>query len=164
MLACSCSPNFCVARKLAKKFLISACARKKIAVLGMLGNARKDHSSPLIFNCIFLVKFWRYSIYKYQMSSEKKHLTLFFVSVFLHFVFFINSIKVFYFMQCLCFKSMHEQLLFVFWQSSHTRTCLPFTAVSMLIAHATLVHRSNVSMTLSIQNFLFLLYRVARFW
>ena len=32
------------------------------------------------------------------MSSEKKHLTLFFISVFLHFVFFINSIKVFYFM------------------------------------------------------------------
>ena len=77
------------------------------------------------------------------MSSEKKHSTLFFVSVFLHFVFFINSIKVFYFMQCLCFKSMHEQLLFVFWQSSHTRTWLPFTAVSMFIAHATLVHRST---------------------
>ena len=29
------------------KFLISARARKKIAVLGMLANARKDHSSPL---------------------------------------------------------------------------------------------------------------------
>ena len=38
---------------------------------------------------------------------------------------------------------MHEQLLFVFWQSSHTRTWLPFTAVSMFIAHATLVHRST---------------------
>ena len=32
------------------------------------------------------------------MSSKKKHLTLFFISVFLHFVFFINSVKVFYFM------------------------------------------------------------------
>ena len=29
------------------KFFISAHARKKIAVLGMLANARKDHSSPL---------------------------------------------------------------------------------------------------------------------
>ena len=38
---------------------------------------------------------------------------------------------------------MHEQLLFVFWQSSHTRTWLPFTAVSMFIAHATLVHGST---------------------
>ena len=28
-------------------FFISARARKKIAVLGMLANARKDHSSPL---------------------------------------------------------------------------------------------------------------------
>ena len=47
---------------------------------------------------LFLVKFLRYSIYKQQMSSEKKHLTLFFISVFPHFVFFINSVKVFYFM------------------------------------------------------------------
>ena len=48
VLACSCSPNFCVARKLSKEiFFISARARKKIAVLGMLANARKDHSSPL---------------------------------------------------------------------------------------------------------------------
>ena len=31
------------------KFFISARARKKIAVLGMLANARKDHSSPLKF-------------------------------------------------------------------------------------------------------------------
>ena len=61
------------------------------------------------------------------MSSKKKDLTLFFISVFLHFVFFINSIKSF----TLCFTSMHEQLLFVFWQSSHTRTWLPFTAVSI---------------------------------
>ena len=30
------------------KFFISASARKKIAVLGMLANARKDHSSPLL--------------------------------------------------------------------------------------------------------------------
>ena len=29
------------------KFFISARARKKIAVLGMLANARKDHLSPL---------------------------------------------------------------------------------------------------------------------
>ena len=29
------------------KFFISPRARKKIAVLGMLANARKDHSSPL---------------------------------------------------------------------------------------------------------------------
>ena len=29
------------------KFFISARARKKIAVLGMLANARKDRSSPL---------------------------------------------------------------------------------------------------------------------
>ena len=29
-------------------FFISARARKKMAVLGMLANARKDHSSPLI--------------------------------------------------------------------------------------------------------------------
>ena len=35
-------------------FFISARARKKIAVLGMLANARKDHSSPLVFNCVFL--------------------------------------------------------------------------------------------------------------
>ena len=32
------------------KFFISARARKKIAVLGMLANARKDHSSPLKSN------------------------------------------------------------------------------------------------------------------
>ena len=30
------------------KFFISAHARKKIAVLGMLANAHKDHSSPLL--------------------------------------------------------------------------------------------------------------------
>ena len=48
VLAYSCSPNFCVARKLAKHFFfISARTRKKFAVLGMLANARKDHSSPL---------------------------------------------------------------------------------------------------------------------
>ena len=47
VLAGSCSLNFCVARKLAKQIFISARARKKIAVLGMLANARKDHSSPL---------------------------------------------------------------------------------------------------------------------
>ena len=47
-LACLCSPNFCVVRKLAKQFFISARARKKIAVFGMLANARKDDSSPLV--------------------------------------------------------------------------------------------------------------------
>ena len=47
VLAFSCSPNFGVARKLAKQIFISSHAHKKIAVLGMLANARKDHSSPL---------------------------------------------------------------------------------------------------------------------
>ena len=42
VLACSCSPNFCV------KFFISARACKKIAVLGMLANDSKDHLSPLV--------------------------------------------------------------------------------------------------------------------
>ena len=47
VLACSCSPNFCVARKLAKQiFYFCSCSQKK-QVLGMLANARKDHSSPL---------------------------------------------------------------------------------------------------------------------
>ena len=50
VLACSCSPNFCVARKLAKQFFFSVRARKKIAVLGMLVNARKNHSSPLLLS------------------------------------------------------------------------------------------------------------------
>ena len=50
VLAYSCSPNFCVARKLAKQiFLFLLVLAKKIAVLGMLANARKDHSSPLKF-------------------------------------------------------------------------------------------------------------------
>ena len=60
----------------------------------------------------------------------KKHLTLFFISVF-----FLNSIKVFYFMFHV--NASIVQFLFVFWQSSHTRTWLPFT-VSLFIAHATL--------------------------
>ena len=39
------------------KFFISARARKKIAVHGMLANARKDHSSPLLLvPSIFLLK------------------------------------------------------------------------------------------------------------
>ena len=40
------------------KFFISARARKKIAVHGMLANARKDHSSPLLLvpSSIFLLK------------------------------------------------------------------------------------------------------------
>ena len=33
-------------------FFLSARARKKIAVLGMLANARKDHSSPLILETL----------------------------------------------------------------------------------------------------------------
>ena len=48
LLACLWYPNFCVGRKLAKQFFNSARARKKIAVLGMFANARKDHSSPLL--------------------------------------------------------------------------------------------------------------------
>ena len=60
----------------------------------------------------------------------KKHITLFFISVI-----FLNSIKVFYFMFHV--NASIVQFLFVFWQSSHTRTWLPFT-VSLFIAHATL--------------------------
>ena len=44
VLACSCSPNFALLASSQSKFFISARARKKIAVLGMLANARKDHS------------------------------------------------------------------------------------------------------------------------
>ena len=48
VLARSCSPNFCSCLQARKAiFVIFARARKKIAVLGMLANARKDHSSPL---------------------------------------------------------------------------------------------------------------------
>ena len=47
VLACSCSPNFALLASSQSKFFISARARKKIAVLGILANARKDHSSPL---------------------------------------------------------------------------------------------------------------------
>ena len=36
------------------KFFISARARKRIAVLSMLANARRDHSSTLVFNCVLL--------------------------------------------------------------------------------------------------------------
>ena len=73
------------------------------------------------------------------MSCEKKHLTLFFISVFLHFVFFINSMKVFYFMFHVNTWTASICILTVV----HTPTWLPFTAVSMFIAHATLVHRST---------------------
>ena len=39
------------------KFFISARARKKIAVHGMLAKARKDHSSPLLLvPSIFMLK------------------------------------------------------------------------------------------------------------
>ena len=47
VLACSCSPNFCVARKLAKQIFYFCSCSQKIAVFGVLANARKDHSSPL---------------------------------------------------------------------------------------------------------------------
>ena len=73
------------------------------------------------------------------MSSEKKHLTLFFISVFLHFVFFINSIKVFYFMVHVNAWTASVSILTVVAYTNLT----PFTAVSMFIAHATLVHRST---------------------
>ena len=63
------------------------------------------------------------------MSSKKTFKIVF------HFSFFLNSIKVFYFMFHV--NASIVQFLFVFWQSSHTRTWLPFT-VSLFIAHATL--------------------------
>ena len=63
------------------------------------------------------------------MSSKKTFNIVF------HFSFFLNSIKVFYFMFHVNASIVH--FLFVFWQSSHTRTWLPFT-VSLFIAHATL--------------------------
>ena len=47
LLACSCSPNFCVARKVAKQIFYFCSCSQKIAVLVMLANARKDHSTPL---------------------------------------------------------------------------------------------------------------------
>ena len=46
VFACSCSWSCSQGRK--ANFFISGRARKKIAVLGMLANARKDHSSPLL--------------------------------------------------------------------------------------------------------------------
>ena len=50
VLACSCSPNFCVARKLAKQiFYFCSCSQKNRSAR----HARKDHSSPLI---AFLMK------------------------------------------------------------------------------------------------------------
>ena len=53
VLACSCSPHFlrCSQARKAIFFFIFARARKKIAVLGMLASARKDHSSPLSGCC-----------------------------------------------------------------------------------------------------------------
>ena len=46
VLACSCSPNFCVARKLPKQiFYFCSCLQKNRNAR----NARKDHSSPLKF-------------------------------------------------------------------------------------------------------------------
>ena len=44
VLACSCSPNFCVGRKLAKQvFYFCSCSQKNRSAR----HARKDHSSPL---------------------------------------------------------------------------------------------------------------------
>ena len=51
VLACSCSPNFCVARKLAKQsFYFCSCSQKKRSARHAreCSNARKDHSSTLI--------------------------------------------------------------------------------------------------------------------
>ena len=45
VLACSCSPNFCVAHKLAKQiFYFCSCSQKNRSAR----HARKDHSSPLL--------------------------------------------------------------------------------------------------------------------
>ena len=57
VLACLSSPNFCV-------------ARKKMALLGMLANARKDHSSPLKLS----VKYSRGS-HETELSGTCKHTT-----------------------------------------------------------------------------------------
>ena len=48
LLACLCSQIFALLASSQRNFFISARARKKVAVLGMLANARKDHSSPLV--------------------------------------------------------------------------------------------------------------------
>ena len=49
VLACSWSPNFCSCSQARKaNFLFLLVLAKRIAVLGMLANARKDHSLPLI--------------------------------------------------------------------------------------------------------------------
>ena len=51
VLACSCSPNFCVARKLAKQiFYFCSCSQKNRSAR----HARKDHSSPLFIYAIFI--------------------------------------------------------------------------------------------------------------
>ena len=45
VLACSCSPSFCVARKLSKQiFYFCSCSQKNRSAR----HARKDHSSPLL--------------------------------------------------------------------------------------------------------------------
>ena len=50
VLNCSCSPNFCVAHKLAKQvFYFCLCSRKN----------RKDHSSPLLFGRRFEIYTFR---------------------------------------------------------------------------------------------------------
>ena len=63
--ACSCSPNFCVAHKLAKQIFYFCSCCKKIAVLGMLANARKDHSSPLLGGAPWVRKMVTYRLVKF---------------------------------------------------------------------------------------------------
>ena len=46
VLACSCSPSFCVARKHARNFFISARAHKKVAVLSM--HTRECSQRPFV--------------------------------------------------------------------------------------------------------------------
>ena len=54
VLACSRSPDFCVARKLAKQiFYFCSCSQKNRSARHARANARKDHSLPLnlkVFN------------------------------------------------------------------------------------------------------------------
>ena len=85
VLACSCSPNFCIARKLAKQIFISARAHKKIAVLSMLANARKDHSSPLIVVVNIIIQY----IYLLSFLSPFSFLLLLFCVVLVLFYFIL---------------------------------------------------------------------------
>ena len=47
VLARSCSPNFCSCLQARKANFLFLLVLAKIAVFGVLANARKDHSSPL---------------------------------------------------------------------------------------------------------------------